>query len=55
MIRKLVKVNGYAIAIIPVQNLPAAGWFNFIPRKICVPILVQSAVQMNGIPPTKSE
>ena len=53
MIRKRVKVSVSAIAIILVQNLPAAGWFIFILRKICVPTLVQSAVRMNGIPTYK--
>ena len=33
MIRKRVKVSVSAIAIILVQNLPAAGWFIFILRK----------------------
>ena len=42
-------------ALIPVRNLPAAGWFIFILRKICVPTPVQSVVKMNGTPPAKSE
>lgn len=54
MIIQPVKVNVSAIVKILVQNLPAAGCSIFIPRKTCVPIPVQSAVQMNGIPPKKS-